>query len=329
VGDLARERRLSVRGGGKATDGIFNIDKGLGITSHNVVARVRRLLKQKRVGHAGTLDPLASGVLPILVGQATRLAEYLSESGKAYRALIRFGAETTTYDGEGEVTREAPVALTRDEIQAALPEFLGEQDQRPPIYSAIKRGGRPLYALARAGEAVTAEPRRVRIDALELLAWDSPDLLLAVECGKGTYIRSIAHDLGARLGPGAFLAALVRWRSGPFRLEESISLDRLEAALADGSWRRHLYAADVAVLDRRAAILGPAREAALRNGQVLRFDSTETSHQEATGAPDELLRAYSIGGHFLGLLRWNAEAAGWQPHKVLQEPPAEEATGEG
>src|SRR6185437_10434461 len=131
-------------------DGIFNIDKPVGMTSHDVVARVRRLAGQKRVGHAGTLDPAATGVLPVLLGQATRVAEYLSESGKAYRALVRFGVETTTYDREGEVTRTAPTdGLTLAQISAALPAFLGEQEQLPPIYSAIKRDGRPLYALAR------------------------------------------------------------------------------------------------------------------------------------------------------------------------------------
>jgi tRNA pseudouridine55 synthase len=310
-----------------ATDGIFNIDKGLGITSHDVVARVRRLLRQKRVGHAGTLDPLASGVLPVLVGQATRLAEYLSESGKAYRALVRFGTVTTTYDAEGEVVREAPVALTRDEIAAVLPEFLGEQEQVPPVYSAVKRGGRPLYALARAGEEVRPEPRHVRIDALRILSWDAPDLALAIDCGKGTYIRSLAHDLGARLGPGAYLAALVRTRSGPFRLQESITLEGLEAALADGSWRDRLYAADTALLDRRAAILGPESEARLRNGQMLRFPPDDEAAPDQA-SPGELLRAYSTDGRFLGLLRHDAAQVGWQPHKVVQIPPVEDTAGD-
>jgi tRNA pseudouridine55 synthase len=286
---------------------------------------VRRLVRQKRVGHAGTLDPLASGVLPILVGQATRLAEYLSESGKAYRALIRFGTVTTTYDAEGAVAREAPVALTREQVEAALPAFLGEQEQVPPVYSAIKRGGQPLYALARAGEDVTPEPRRVRIDALRILSWNSPDLALDVECGKGTYIRSLAHDLGARLGPGAYLAALARTRSGPFRLRESVTLEQLEAALADGSWRDRLYAADTALLDRRAAILGPESEARLRNGQPLRFPIEMQPYGTAASPPDELLRAYSTDGRFLGLLRWEDAQAAWQPHKVLHAPPLEDA----
>jgi tRNA pseudouridine55 synthase len=350
-------------------DGIFNINKATGITSHDVVARVRRLIGQRRVGHAGTLDPLASGVLPVLVGQATRLAEYLSESGKAYRATVRFGVATTTYDAEGEVVRAAPeaaLALRRERIEAALPGFLGEQEQVPPIYSAIKRDGQPLYALARAGRAVTPEPRRVRIEALRIVAWQPPDLVLDVECGKGTYIRSLAYDLGERLGPGAHLAALVRTRSGPFRLVESVTLERLAAALgassqdlqssaqgspglaADfsplespsagtsvgasggrpwprgghatpGSLRDLLYAPDEALLERRAAILGLAAETRLRTGQVLRFDEAAAAREAG-----ELLRAYTIDGRFLGVLRWDELESVWRPHKVLQVAPLEE-----
>ncbi|MGZ3716179.1 MAG: tRNA pseudouridine(55) synthase TruB, partial [Ktedonobacterales bacterium] len=140
-------------------DGIFVIEKAMSMTSHDVVARVRRLARQRRVGHAGTLDPAATGVLPVCLGQATRVAEYLSESGKAYRATVRFGVVTDTYDAEGAIIREAPVTLREEEIAAVLPSFLGEQMQLPPVYSAIKRAGQPLYKLARAGQEVTLEPR--------------------------------------------------------------------------------------------------------------------------------------------------------------------------
>ena len=301
-------------------DGIFVINKGEGLTSHDVVARVRRLAHQKRVGHAGTLDPAATGVLPVLLGQATRVAEYLSESGKAYRALVRFGVETTTYDREGEVTRTAPTdGLTLAQISAALPAFLGEQEQLPPIYSAIKRDGRPLYALARAGEAVTVEPRRVRIDALRIVAWQPPDLTLDVECGKGTYIRSLAYDLGQRLGPGAHLAALTRTRSGPFTLDQAITLEALEQALATDAWRGRLFAADEALLDWRALILGEASEARMRQGQPLRFEPRATSPLPPGEGSGEgaSARAYSADGRFIGIVRWSEEQAAWQPHKAL------------
>jgi len=257
-------------------DGIISVNKAVGMTSHDVVAIARRLTKQRRIGHAGTLDPAADGVLPLCLGQATRLVEYLSESGKAYRATICFGVVTDTYDREGAVIRTSPVALTEAQIAAALPTFLGEQMQKPPIYSAIKRGGQPLYALARAGKEVVVESRPIRIDALRIVAWAPPALTLDVECGKGTYIRSLAYDLGEQLGPGAYLAALTRTRSGPFTLAMSVTLGDLEAALADGSWREHLYAPDEALLDWRAAILAPPSEARLRNGQVLRFGAMPT-----------------------------------------------------
>lgn len=307
-------------------DGIFVIDKAAGMTSHDVVARVRRLLRQKRVGHAGTLDPAATGVLPVCLGQATRVAEYLSESGKAYRATIRFGVVTDTYDAEGSIVRTAPVVVTEEEIAAALPGFLGEQMQAPPVYSAIKRGGQPLYKLARAGKEVAVELRPIVIYALRIVSWSSPDLTLDVECGKGTYIRSLAYDLGERLGPGAHLAALVRTRSGPFTLKQSITLEVLEAALAGESWQDHLYAADEALLERRAAILGPENVARVRYGQLLRFDDSLRAVELPPPAEGELLRAYSTDGRFLGILRWEAEATAWQPHKVLLgEPAAEQA----
>ncbi|HEX8994476.1 MAG TPA: tRNA pseudouridine(55) synthase TruB [Ktedonobacterales bacterium] len=304
-------------------DGIFVIDKGEGLTSHDVVARVRRLARQKRVGHAGTLDPAATGVLPVLLGQATRVAEYLSESGKAYRAVVRFGVETNTYDREGEVTRVAPTvdlaSLTRERIEAILPAFLGEQWQLPPIYSAIKRAGRPLYALARAGEAVEVEPRRVRIDALRVVAWESPDLTLDVECGKGTYIRSLAHDLGERLGVGAHLAALTRTRSGPFTLDQAITLEQLEQALATDAWRERLFAADEALLDWRALILGETSETRMRQGRPLRLGAPLHAAPADSEVEDEpkRARAYSADGRFLGIVLWSDELAGWQPHKVL------------
>ncbi|WIG58613.1 MAG: tRNA pseudouridine(55) synthase [Ktedonobacterales bacterium] len=306
-------------------DGILNINKPAGMTSHDVVARVRRLAKQKRVGHAGTLDPLATGVLLVCLGQATRVAEYLTESGKTYRATVRFGIETDTYDAEGAVVAEVPVAFDLADITAVLPEFLGEQMQLPPIYSAIKRDGQPLYKLARAGEDVTVQPRPIVIYALTPVSWQPPDLVLDVDCGKGTYIRSLAHDLGARLGVGAHLAALARTRSGAFTLARSVTLDDLAVALAGDGWRDLLYAADEALLDRRAAILGADLEARLRNGQPLRFPpELRGPAASAPPLPDELLRAYATDGRFLGLARWDAVSDAWLPHKVLAVPPLDD-----
>lgn len=305
-------------------DGIFSINKNPGMTSHDVVARVRRLVHQKRVGHSGTLDPSASGVLPICLGQATRVAEYLSESGKAYRAAIRFGTVTTTYDADGAVVREAPVHLAHEQIAAALPAFLGEQMQVPPAYSAIKRAGQRAYQRARAGETVVLEPRPVVIRDLRIVSWESPVLVLDVECGKGTYIRSLAYDLGERLGPGAYLEHLVRTRSGPFTLKQSITLEQLEQALEDGTWRDHFYAPDEAVLDRRAVILAGESEARVRNGQLMRFLPLARPLDLPPAHDGELLRAYTTDGRFVGLLRWSTNHAAWRPEKVLNVTPVEE-----
>jgi tRNA pseudouridine55 synthase len=214
-------------------NGILNINKATGMTSHDVVAKIRWLLKERRVGHAGTLDPAASGVLPICVGQATRVAEYLSESGKAYLATILFGTVTDTYDAEGTILRTSSTAdLALKRVEEALGRFLGPQMQVPPRYSAIKLQGQPAYKRMRSGEDITLQPRPIVIYALQVTEWNPPFVTLAIECGKGTYIRSLAYDLGEYLGFGASLHSLVRTRSGPFHLSESITLDQLADAIS-------------------------------------------------------------------------------------------------
>ncbi len=300
-----------------ALDGIFAIHKEAGWTSHDVVAKVRRIAHLKRVGHAGTLDPAATGVLPVCLGQATRVVEYLSDTGKAYRATITFGVETNTYDAEGEVTATLPVPETLDEvaIAAVLPQFLGTVMQVPPIFSALKHNGQRLYDLARAGVVVEMKPRPVRIDALTIVDWHAPTLVLDVACGKGTYIRSLAHDLGAVFGCGAHLAALVRTRVGPFALAQTITLDGLATAFAEGTWSNHFYAPDEALLSLPAAILAEGNEDRLRKGQPLRFPSV---------SEDEHLRAYATDGRFLGLLARRAPDA-WQPDKVFAVTPLDDS----
>lgn len=211
--------------------GFLNLNKPNGLTSHDCVARVRRLLHTKKVGHGGTLDPAAEGVLPIAVGRATRLLPYLA-SGKAYRAVIRFGITTATDDLEGEILAQQSAAhLQGVQIQAVLPQFLGVIEQIPPSYSAIQVGGRRLYDLARQGEAVEAPMRQVRVDKIEILDWQTgnlPELTVAIACGPGTYIRSIARDLGAVLGTGATLAKLLRTHSNGFDLADSLTLDTVK-----------------------------------------------------------------------------------------------------
>jgi len=295
-------------------DGILNINKPIGMTSHDVVARVRKLLRQERVGHTGTLDPAASGVLPICVGQATRVAEYLSESGKAYRAEMVFGIVTDTYDAEGTVTRSADAsALTLSEITAALPSFLGPQMQMPPLYSAIKLQGQPAYKRMRAGEEITLEPRAVEITDLAVVAWHAPRLTLAVECSKGTYIRSLAYDLGEKLGCGAHLTGLVRTRSGPFSLSDSVTLELLAQEAEQDAIAHYLFPPDYALQHYPALYLDTATTSRVLHGNMF---APPTPDQPA---PAELARVYDAAGHFLAIATWNEQQNAWQPKKVLTE----------
>jgi len=221
-------------------DGVLVIAKPAGPTSHDVVALVRRLAATKRVGHGGTLDPFASGVLPLFLGRATRLVEYHLGDRKGYRATVCFGASATTDDLEGELTPTDAPAPTRAGVEAALLTFLGPISQRPPAYSAIKVAGRRAYAMARAGEHVELASRDVTIHSLELLEWDDSDpdrpiAVVDVECSAGTYIRALARDLGEAVGGAAYLGALVRTASGPFRLDDAVSLERAREAAGDGA----------------------------------------------------------------------------------------------
>lgn len=212
--------------------GFLNIYKPKGITSHDVVAKLRRITKIKQIGHTGTLDPFAEGVLPICLGKATRLIEYLADD-KEYLATVQFGAATTTYDLEGEKIFTSDKKITASDAAAALKDFEGEISQMPPVYSAIKVKGKKLYEYARKGEKVEIQPRKVKIYAIELKSFDEKlqQAQILVSCSKGTYIRSIANDLGEKLGCGGYLIKLVRTKAGSFQVEDSIELqDNLNVA---------------------------------------------------------------------------------------------------
>ena len=213
-------------------DGLVVVDKPAGCTSHDVVGRLRRVYGQRRVGHAGTLDPAATGVLLVGLGRATRLLRYLAEDGKAYRGRIVFGVATSTLDADGEVVDQQPMAVTRHDVERAVPAFVGDISQLPPMVSAVKVGGRRLHQLAREGKEVEREPRVVRVDRFEVeefVPGAYPEATVLVECGAGTYVRSLASDLGRSLGGCAHLAALRRLRVGSFTLAEAHPLDDIEA----------------------------------------------------------------------------------------------------
>ena len=207
--------------------GFFNIYKPVGMTSHDVVARVRRILKIKQVGHTGTLDPFAEGVLPVCISKATRLIEYL-EDDKEYLAFVKFGESTTTYDREGEITFKSDKKVVESDINCALKNFEGEIEQHPPMYSAIKLNGKKLYEYARAGEIVEVQSRKVTINNIKLEAFDGEIAQIRVACSKGTYIRSIANDLGQNLGCGGHLVKLIRTKAGKFCVDNTVTLDEVE-----------------------------------------------------------------------------------------------------
>jgi tRNA pseudouridine55 synthase len=297
--------------------GLLLIDKPSGPTSHDLVYAVRRGSGVRRVGHAGTLDPLASGLLVMCLGPATRLSEYLAGKDKRYLARVRLGQATTTYDAQGEVTETHADLPEQAAVEAALVPFRGRQQQVPPAYSAIKRGGQKAYEMARRGEAVELDARPVEFYSLELIEWQPPELLLNVHCSAGTYIRSLAHDLGQRLGCGAHLSALRRTASGSFDLSEALSLEDLQAAFAGGDWLKYLRPPDAALADWPSVRLTNEAAGRVQRGQPVKLDLPAGWSGDA-GA-ELLARAYNAAGDFIAVLRADATAGVWRPHKVFLE----------
>ena len=285
--------------------GLLNIDKPQGPTSHDLVAAVRRGTGVKKVGHAGTLDPMATGVLVICLGPATRLSEYVMGHPKIYLARLRFGVVTTTYDAEGAIVAEDPRPVSREAVEAALDAFRGPIMQVPPMVSALKQGGRKLYDLARAGIEVEREPRPVTISQLDLTAWEPPFASLHVACSPGTYIRSLAHDLGQAVGVGAHLVGLQRAASGQFRVEAAVAWAAFEESMRAATWRAYLLPPDRALADLPAVSLTAEAVEDVRHGRAI----------VAEGTGSDLARAYDSAGQFVAVLARQGDL--WQPHKVF------------
>ncbi len=266
--------------------GVLIIDKPRGLVSMRAVERVRRVLRTKRAGHAGTLDPAATGVLPVCLGQATKLASLLLDGDKEYLATVRLGLETDTYDLEGRTLRRAEVpSLTPGEIEAALGTFRGTIRQRPPVFSAIRHQGERLYKKARRGEVVQVPEREVAIYELELISSEPPDLELRVVCGKGTYIRSLAADLGRALGCGGALAALRRTRVGSLALDRAVTLEELAELAKKGELDRVLIPPARAVAHLPAARLSPAAVDRVRQGRLVSGDDLLAPLPDLGAAP--------------------------------------------
>lgn len=289
--------------------GFFNIDKPAGWTSHDVVARVRRIISERQVGHAGTLDPMATGVLLVCVGRATRLVEYVSALPKVYRATVTFGVETDTWDAEGRVIAERDATgLVLEQLSQLLERFRGEIEQVPPMYSALKRGGQPLYRLARAGQTVEREPRTVRIHRLDILGWEPPHLSLMIECSPGTYIRSLAHDLGQVADVGAHLSALVRTAIGHFDLENAVELEILADPDAADGWRRWLIEPHEALQHLPSVTVSEEQARDLGHGRSIELPEVISG---------EICCAYDASHRLIAVLVPDEAPGWWRPRKVL------------
>jgi tRNA pseudouridine55 synthase len=291
--------------------GILPVEKGPGVTSFQVVAHLRRALRAPRIGHGGTLDPAATGLLPILIGEATKLTPYLVDLDKEYVATVRLGVTTETQDLSGAVLETRPVpSLDASALEAALSRFVGVIRQVPPMFSALRRGGRRLHELARQGVEVEREAREVTVHAIRLEAVALPDLVVRVRCGKGTYVRTLAADLGAALGCGAALAGLVRTRVGPYALEAAVPWDEVrEARSGQGLWPR-LLPPDTALSALPPVRLDPAGARAFAHGQSVAAD----------GRVVGLLRVYGPDGGLLGVGRGLGDRV--KPERLLHADPS-------
>jgi tRNA pseudouridine55 synthase len=287
--------------------GVLVVDKPIGMTSHDVVQVIRRGTGIRRAGHTGTLDPRASGVLVVLLGPAVRLSEYVSASDKRYQAIMRLGTTTDTYDADGRVTGSAEVEVTEDQFTEALTHFVGEIEQVPPPYSAVKVQGRKAYEMAREGEEVDLAPRKINVYSLELLEWALPEAVIDVYCSSGTYVRSLANDLGEMLGCGASLTGLRRTKSGRFTLRDAVQLRKLEEAFDNGTWYQYLIPAAEALSDWPAVELTTEQVDAIRHGHRI------------AGAEDvgEIARGISEQGELVALLGFESDTKEWQPKKVF------------
>ncbi len=296
--------------------GVLVVDKPTGITSHQVVQIIRSGTGIRRAGHTGTLDPRASGVLVVLIGPAVRLSEFVSASDKRYQAILRLGGSTDTYDADGRFTRRynGPLNITEEQFNAILKQFIGEIEQTPPPYSAIKKNGRRAYELAREGEEVDLAPRKIQVYHLEVLEWAPPEIVIDVHCSSGTYVRSLANDLGNALGCGAYLVGLRRTKSGRFSLRDAVPLRKLQEALATGTWYQYLIPAAEALSDWPAVELSPDEVEEIKHGHRVKA---------APDAKAGLVRGVSMAGELIAimdLVQGEDGSLEWQPKKVFYTP---------
>lgn len=289
--------------------GVLVVDKPVGYTSHDIVQIIRRGTGIRRAGHTGTLDPCASGVLVVLLGPAVRLSEYVSASDKRYQAVIQLGTTTDTYDADGKILTNNPVNITEEQFVAALQSFIGEIEQVPPPYSAVKVKGRKAYEMAREGEEIDLQPRKITVYSLELLEWAPPEAVIDVYCSSGTYIRSLANDLGKMLGCGAHLIGLRRTKSGRFTLRDAVPLRKLRESFEQGTWYQYLIPAAEALSDWPSVELTGEQVDAVRHGHRI----------PGKAGVGKMARGISEQGELIALLEFDPATSEWQPKKVFYQ----------
>ena len=294
--------------------GIINVYKEKGFTSHDVVAKMRGILRQKKIGHTGTLDPAAEGVLPVCLGVGTKLCDMLTDTDKTYRAVLLLGQSTDTQDTTGTILREAPVNCTEEQVKECIFSFLGSYEQIPPMYSALKVNGKRLYELARAGVEVERKARRVRIQEIQLERMELPEVTFTVTCSKGTYIRTLCHDIGEKLGCGGCMKRLERIRVGSFTVDKSLRLSQIEALQEEGKLMEAVVPVDGMFPELPAACVLPEFDKLVKNGNPLKREQLRECPEPAPGSR---LRVYDFRGMFCGIFRWDEKKHHYLTEKMF------------
>lgn len=296
--------------------GIINVYKEKGYTSHDVVAKLRGIAGQKKIGHTGTLDPDAEGVLPVCLGKATKVCELLTDKDKTYRAVLFLGQTTDTQDASGTVLETSDVSnLNESQVTEAVQSFVGEYAQIPPMYSALKVGGKKLYELAREGKTVERKARNVMIHSIKILRVDLPRVEMEVSCSKGTYIRTLCHDIGEKLGVGGCMESLLRVQVGRFVLADSLCLSEIQKAKEDGNLEKILQPIDSVFEQYRAVRIRPDQEKRLQNGNSFRKPDRLQNYDD-----QEMVRVYDSNGHFAAVYRYVEKDHEFRIVKMFLQP---------
>lgn len=293
--------------------GIINIYKEKGFTSHDVVAKLRGILKQKKIGHTGTLDPQAEGVLPVALGSGTKLCDMLTDKVKTYRAVLLLGQTTDTQDTTGTILSSAPVDVNESQVKEAIESFIGDYDQIPPMYSALKVNGKKLYELAREGKTVERKARRVEIFSIEIEEMALPKVTMTVTCSKGTYIRTLCHDIGQKLSCGGCMEKLTRTRVGMFELKDSLKLIEVQRLAEEGGILQAVYPVDAMFAGCPSVFTKPEFDRMLYNGNALYKEQLVSG----TVMGMERVRVYDSGEKFCGIYTYSQENHRYQPEKMF------------